>query len=99
MPRIEVTKPWIGVEVGEIFEVATVHKSLASHVRVLPEKGDDEEVDKSKGKKTASPQDDRRKVVIARLKELKVAHAKDATDEDLLALLPEGEKEKLFAEQ
>jgi len=95
MPKYEVIRPWNGVEEGDVVELAKLHPALKANVRAV--KGQAAELEPATPAGTSNKERQLDKGVIAkRLKELEIEFDGRKGADDLAALLPEGELEKLF---
>lgn len=95
MPKYEVIRPWHGVAIGDVVDLEEVHPVIKANVRAI--KGQAAELDPSTPAGTSDKERQLDKGVIAkRLKELEIEFDGRKGADDLAALLPEGELEKLL---
>lgn len=90
--KYEVIRPWHGVKKGDVVTLKSLHPSLKPNVRPISEAASLEVA--TPGAPSAPA--DGKPLIIARLKELKIGFDGRKGADDLAALLPEGELQKLF---
>lgn len=107
MPKYEVIRPWHGVAEGDVVELKELHPALKANVRPVKGKAamidvtsqDDDETVLIPATPEGTSESERqldKGAITKRLKELEVEFDGRKGAEDLAALLPEGELEKLF---
>lgn len=90
--KYEVIRPWHGVKKGEVVTLKSLHPSLKPNVRPISEAAALEVATPG----APSVPAEGKQLIIARLKELKIGFDGRKGADDLAALLPEGELQKLF---
>lgn len=107
--KFEVIIPWNGVEKGDIIELdaAKINPAWKANLREVGKKTKltpaTPAAQSGQGTKETKEKEltdeERRDIVVARLKELEIGHHPQLGLPKLLDLLPEGEEEKLFASE
>lgn len=92
--KYKVIRPWVGVKAGQVVQMEKLHPSLKANVIPLDDDPTLEPATPAAG--TGNAGNDRKSVIVARLKELNIEFDGRKGAEDLAALLPNGEMEKLF---